>query len=131
VEHSGAVTLTWNLLDGGRTAARIREGEARVGQAQAQRALLDTGVRLSIARAHRTVASAKVAVTLSDAIEENARQRLVLAEGRYQEGMGTALEVSDAQLISVTAATGRVQARYDLAAARAQLLRALGKANQP
>jgi outer membrane protein len=58
----------------------------------------------------------------------NARQRLRLAEGRYQSGIGTVIELGDAQLALTAAAAQRVQADYTLSSSRgAQLLHALGR----
>jgi outer membrane protein len=57
----------------------------------------------------------------------NARERLRLAEGRYQAGAGSLLELSDAQVALTAAAAQQVRAEYELAAARAALLRALGR----
>ena len=51
---------------------------------------------------------------------------LTLAEARFKNGVGSILEVNDAQLQSTTANAQRVQARLNLATARAQLLAALG-----
>ena len=59
--------------------------------------------------------------------ETNAREQLRLAEGRYQAGAGSIIELGDAQVTVNTAAAQRVQTEYNLAAARAALLRALGR----
>jgi hypothetical protein len=64
----------------------------------AGRALLGLGVRVELERARCGVAAAKAAITVAESALESARQRLRLADGRYQVGVGTALEVSDAQL---------------------------------
>ena len=56
-----------------------------------------------------------------------AREQLRLAEGRYRAGAGSIIELGDAQVTLSNAAAQRVQAEYNLAAARAALLRALGR----
>jgi outer membrane protein len=127
--YSAALVLSWPILEGGRTVARVREQQASLEEARARRALIDLGLRVEIERSRRSVASAKAAIAVSETTLENARERLRLAEGRYQAGVGTALDVSDAQLGYVAAAAQRVQAHYDLASARAQLLHALGSAS--
>jgi outer membrane protein len=127
--YGAALALIWPIFEGGRTIGRVREADANLGQAQARRLVLDLNVRVEVERARRSIAAAKTAITVADSTLENARERLRLAEGRYGAGAGTALEVSDAQLAHVVAGAQRVQARYDLATARAQLLHALGQAN--
>jgi outer membrane protein len=51
---------------------------------------------------------------------------LKLAEGRYSAGVGNIIELGDAQLALTNAEMQRIQADYNLATARAHLLRALG-----
>ncbi|MBC8018817.1 MAG: TolC family protein, partial [Verrucomicrobia bacterium] len=50
-----------------------------------------------------------------------------LAEGRYQEGVGSIIEVTDAQTQALDAQTARIQAGYDYHSAMARLDRAVGK----
>ncbi len=57
----------------------------------------------------------------------NARLRLKLAEGRYEAGVGSAIELGDAQVALTHAGAQRVQAQFNLSTARAQLLAALGR----
>jgi len=66
-------------------------------------------------------------ITASEEAVASAREQLRLAEGRYQAGVGSALELGDAQLAMQHAAAQGVQAEYNLAAARARLLRAVGR----
>jgi outer membrane protein len=76
--------------------------------------------RLGVRAARATLGAATEAA-------DAARERLVLAEGRYQTGVGSVLELADAQLALTTALGQRVQAEFQLAAARSQLLQALGR----
>jgi outer membrane protein len=73
------------------------------------------------------VRAGKAALSAAGEALVNAREQLRLAEGRYQAGAGSAIELADAQVALTTAAAQRVQADYNLAASRAQLLRALGR----
>ena len=56
-----------------------------------------------------------------------ARQRLLLAEGRYRNGSGSVIELGDAQIAASAAAAQVVQTDFQLSTARAQLLFALGR----
>jgi outer membrane protein len=125
--YSAGLVLTWPIFEGMRTVGRVREAEALIAQGRAHRTLVDVDLRLEIERARRTVGAAKAAVVVAEATFETARERLRLADERYKAGAGTALEVSDAQVGYASVAAGRVQARYDLAAARAQLAHAIGR----
>jgi outer membrane protein len=57
----------------------------------------------------------------------NARERLRLAEGRYQAGVGSVIELGDAQVALTNAAAQKVQADYNVSTARAQLMKAIGR----
>ena len=70
--------------------------------------------------------AAKATITAAEEALVNARDQLSLAEARYKQGLGSVIELDDAQVAYTTAAAQAVQARFGLAAARAQLLAALG-----
>jgi outer membrane protein len=119
--------LTWPLFQGGQTRAQVREAEAAVTSLTAQRDALRQQVRLDVEQARLSVrASRELLVAQGEAVT-NARERLKLAEGRYQTGVGNAVELGDAQVALTAALAGQAQADFRVAAARAALLRALGR----
>jgi outer membrane protein len=124
---SAQATLTWPLFQGLLTIAQVREAESNLVVARAQRDAALQQVRLEVEQARLAVRAAKASL---DAVEEaltNAKERLRLAEGRYQTGAGSVIELGDAQIAMANAAAQRVTADYNLATARAQLLKALGR----
>ena len=123
---SAGLGLSWSVWSGGATAARVAAARAAVEVVQAQADALALQVRLEVASAQMDVRSAlAVEAAAGDAVEA-ARQRLRLAEGRYETGVGSAVELGDAQLAATAAASQQVRAGFDLAAARARLLASLG-----
>ncbi|HEX2660527.1 MAG TPA: TolC family protein, partial [Polyangia bacterium] len=84
-------------------------------------------IRLEIEQARLGIRAAQALGAASEDALVNARDRLRLAEGRYQAGVGNIIELGDAQLAQTAAAAQRVQADYQLFTARAQLLKALGR----
>ena len=84
-------------------------------------------VRLGVEQARLAVRAAKAALGAAVEAEVNAREQLRLAEGRYAAGVGSIIELGDAQVAETTAAAQRVQADYNVSTARAQLLNALGR----
>ena len=88
---------------------------------------LRQSVRLDVDQARLAVRASKAALAASGDAVTNARERLKLAEGRYQAGVGNAIELGDSQVALTSALAQQVQADQKLAAARAQLLRALGR----
>jgi outer membrane protein len=124
---SAAATLTVPFFEGGATRASVDQAQAGLQGSQAQLELLRQQILLAIERARLGVAGAKQALATSAEVVSLNRERLVLAEGRYQTGIGTLLELSDAQVALTTALAQNVQAEYNLSIARAQLVRALGR----
>ena len=124
---AGGVVLTVPIAAGGRTTAQVHEAEALLQRERAARDQLRQAVRVELEQARLTVVSQKAVLTATLEAVEAARTRLSLAEGRYEAGVGSILELGDAQLALSQAEAQRVQAEYDLSAARAELLRALGQ----
>jgi outer membrane protein len=120
------LALSWNIFQGGLTRGQVREGKGTLenltGQLDAERLQVQVDVeqgRLGVQAAKATIGAVAEAL-------ENARNQLTLAEKRYAAGIGNAVELSDAQVAYTSAEAQAVQARFNLATARAQLLAALG-----
>lgn len=124
---SAGATLDWQIFQGGITKAQVAEARANVDVASAQVTALRQQVQLEVEQARLGVVGAKKALSTSDQLVENSRERLTLAEGRYQTGAGSIIELADAQLALTTALGQRVQAEYSLSTARAALANALGR----
>lgn len=120
-------TLSWNLFQGGLTAAQVAEARAGLEGQRARRDLLLHQVRADVDSARLAVRAALALLEADQEAVEAARERQRLAEARYASGAGSALELSDAILSRTSAEAQLVQAEYQLASARAQLLRALGR----
>jgi outer membrane protein len=121
------LSLNWQLFQGGLTWYTVKEQKANLDGIEAQRDLVRQQVRLGVEQARLAVRAAKAAVGAANEAEANAREQLRLAEGRYQAGVGSIIELGDAQVAATTAAAQKVQADYNVSTARAQLLNALGR----
>jgi outer membrane protein len=124
---NAALTLSWDLFQGGLTRAQVREARATLTGLDAQAAGVRQQIGLDVEQARLAVRAGKGALGAAEVALTNAREQLRLAEGRYQAGAGSMIELGDAQVAESTAGAQRVQAEYDLATARAQLLRAVGR----
>jgi outer membrane protein len=121
------ISLTWNLYQGGFTNASVRENEARIRNLNAQADSLRQQIRLQVEQVRLALDAAKSSQVGAREAEANAKARLQLAEGRYRTGIGNIIELSDAQVGLIAAATAVVSADFQLATARAQLIQALGR----
>jgi outer membrane protein len=124
---SATASLSWPLYQGGLTKAQVSEASATLAGLAAQRDLVRQQVRVEVEQARLGVRAAKAGLGAADEALENARVRLQLAEGRYQTGVGNVIELGDAQVALTNAAAQKVQSEYNLATARSQLLKALGR----
>jgi outer membrane protein len=124
---SATLSLNWQIFGGGITDGQMREAKANATALHAQYELQRQQVRLEVEQARLNVHAAKAAVEATHEAAVNARVRLDLAEGRYQAGVGSVIELGDSQVALTSAAAQEVQAVFNLASARTKLLLALGQ----
>ena len=120
------LTLNWGIFQGGYTHGQVREAKGNLMGLAGQAAALRLQVEVDVEQARLGVQAAKATITAAEEALLNARDQLSLAEARYKQGLGSVIELDDAQVAHTTAAAQAVQARFGLASARAQLLAALG-----
>jgi outer membrane protein len=120
-------TLTWPIFQGGLTNGLVREAEANIDVTHAQLEGQKLQVRLDVEQAALNIRAAKQEILASNEALANTKERLRLAEGRYEAGVGSIIELGDAQVAASSAAAQVVQAEFDLSTARAQLLTAMGR----
>lgn len=120
------VTLTWPILQGGLTNGQIREAEANLEVIDAQLATLRLQIRTQVDQSRLAVRAAKATIGAADEALASAQLQLKLAEGRYSAGVGSVIELADAQVAYTNARAQVVQAHFNLSNSRAQLVTALG-----
>ena len=121
------LTLQWNLFQGLLTNSQMAEARANLVGFQAQRDILRQQLRLEVEQARLNLRGAKAGLVAANEALTNARLRLRLAERRYETGVGSVIELSDAQVAATKAAAQEVVARFTEAIARAMLLKAIGE----
>jgi outer membrane protein len=119
--------LTWNLFEGFFTQERIKETQALVDVARADYESLELQVRLDVEQAYITVTEAAERIAATEKAIESARENLRLAQGRYDAGVGTILDLTDAQLSLSTAEADNVTALTDYRVGLAVLDRVVGR----
>jgi outer membrane protein len=119
--------LNWPLFQGGLTYGRVREAEQNLKSAAASLTLEQLQVRFDVEQAQATIIGNRESLVAAQDALVNARERLRLAEGRYQAGVGNIIELSDAQVAFTNAGAQLVVAKYNLSTGRAKLLAALGR----
>ncbi len=121
------LNLTVPLFSGFSSVEQVREATAAINSIEARQ----NNLKLQIIREVESAwlggneASARILSTGKEVAAAN--ESKFLAEGRYQEGVGSIIEVTDAQAQALDAQTSNIQARYDYYTALARLDRAVGK----
>ncbi len=107
-------------------AGNVKETAAQSALLASQKALVLKDVRLQAEQARIDLLTARQASVASRKVVEAALKRRDHAEMRYREGVGTFLELSDAELELTNARFDDVGATFDVGRAQSRLERALG-----
>lgn len=126
-DRSLGLQVSWPVFDGFRTRSNVAlaRAQADVAQAQYAQAREAAAVQLAQARSDLQTAQAQFAATRLNVSE--AEEAFRLATLRFQRGLSTQLDVSDAQLALATARSNEARATHELYLAAAGLARALGR----
>ena len=84
-------------------------------------------VALDVEQAYLRLVELQERIKANEAAANAAKENLDLANGRYQVGVGSIIEVTDAQTLYSDAQTTYVRALYEYKIADAQLVRAIGQ----
>jgi outer membrane protein TolC len=121
------VSLNWSIFDGGNKIARYREATATLQSAQAQVRAVDLNIAQEVEQASLNVQEAEERIQAAKVAVESAKENFRLAQGRFDAGVGTIIELTDAQLALTRAQSTEAQALADFRIAVARLERALGR----
>lgn len=120
------VTLSIPLFSGFDTTYRIRAAQAQAEAAAAQRDQLRLQVALDVWNDYQSLITATQTVRTTADLLASAEQSQRVALGRYKTGMGSILDVLNAQSALASARQQRVQALYGWNVARAALAQSMG-----
>jgi outer membrane protein len=125
-ELSGSVNLSWNLFNGLGTRANVRKAEIQVALSENDLASGRRNVASDVQKAVAQLATARQQARVARQAEQTAKEGLRLARTRQEVGVGTQLEVRDAELKLTQAQLNVVASLVDGREAEAALRRAQG-----
>ena len=127
-DRNFGLQVSWPIFDGLRTKGNVdlAQAQTRVADLQLRQERELAELERATARSELVRAEASFAASRQNATE--AEEAFRLATLRFERGLGTQLEVSDAQLALLTARSNEARAVYDLYLAAAELARARGVA---
>lgn len=124
--NSIGLTLTLPIFSGFDTTYRVRAAQARVEAAAAQQENLRQQVALDVWTNYQNLVASTQAIRTTADLLASAEQSERVALGRYKAGVGSILDVLNAQSALASARLQRIQARLDWSVSRASLAKAVG-----
>lgn len=122
-----AVQLSWTLFDGGNRISRFRESKVNVEAAQSRVRASELDISREVEQSYITVSEASERIQAAQVAVASAQENFRLAQGRFDAGVGTILELTDAQLALTQAQNTEAQALADYRIAVVRLERSLGQ----
>jgi outer membrane protein len=114
------LNLSLSVFDGFKTSARTQQASIDWQKIHLTRLKAEEGLGIAIQSTELTMAEAKKRIMAQQRSIDQARKAVSIAQTRYKSGVGTQLELLDAQVAMTRAETNYAQAVYDFLVARAQ-----------
>jgi len=121
------LNLSMPLFSGFSSVEQVRETSANISAIEARQSNLKLQIIKEVESAWLGGNEAAARMVSTDKEVAAANENRALAEERYHEGVGSIIEVTDAQSQALDAQTAHIQAMYDYYTALARLDRAIGK----
>lgn len=114
------------LYDGGTSRAKTKEAESDLRSQQVTQGQLQENVAIEVRQALSNINDAQTRASSAGLGAQQAAEAYRLSNVRYQNGIGTILDVVNAQAQLAQARSNLLNAQYDYQTSLAQLIRALG-----
>ncbi len=121
-----SLNLGLNVFDSGLTRSQVKQAEYGVTTAQETARQTRDNIALEVRTAFLSMKEAEKRIDTSKVAVDQAEENFRIAEVRYTSGVGTNLDVVDAELALTQAKTNYIQALYDYNTSKAQLDKAMG-----
>jgi outer membrane protein len=121
------LSLSWSIFDGGNRIARYQEAKANLEGARARVKSTELDIVQNVEQAEIFVEETQERILAAQTLVASAQENFRLAQGRFDAGVGTILELTDAQLALTQAQNTESQALADYRISLARLDRAVGR----
>ena len=121
----GAI-LSVPIFSGFSTPNQVAEARANLRNLQAQEENLLLNIRLEAEQAYLNQKQAIDRIAVAEKAVRQAQENYDLATGRYQVGVGSPLEITDAEVSLANAKANYIQALYDMKVSEAKIEKAMG-----
>jgi outer membrane protein TolC len=124
---TAGISLNWSIFDGGNRLSRYREAKANLDASAQRLKAVELDISREVEQARSTVVETDERILAAQAAVASAQENFRLVQGRFDAGVGTILDLTDAQLALTQAQNTEAQALADFRIALARLDRALGR----
>lgn len=114
------------IFNGFSTRHKVDEGIANLKAAESREETLKQSVFLEVKQAYLNFQEAVDKIPVAEMVIKQARENMELADGRYETGVGSPLEVTDGRLAYSQAQNGYIQAVYEYHNGKAVLDKSMG-----
>jgi TolC family type I secretion outer membrane protein len=125
-DWSFGVTLSVPLFSGFSSPNQVSEQRANLRNLLSQEETLKLNIRLEAEQAYLAQKQAAEQVRVTEIAVGQAQENYDLASGRYQVGVGSPLEITDAEVLLANAKANHIQALYNYKVAEARIEKAMG-----
>ena len=115
------------LFTGFDTTYKVQENLRDYYVLKAQEEEIRQRVALEVEESFLNLMAAGERIKATEAQRKSAKENFDLANGRYQVGVGSIIEITEAQVINTQSQTDHIRSIYDHKLAEAQLARAMGR----
>jgi TolC family type I secretion outer membrane protein len=126
-DWSAGLSLSMNLFDGFKSEAQAAEVKAKIKALTAEETKALQDVELEVSTNYYNVLSGEEKIKAAQKLVEQAQESLQLATGRYENGLGTILDVTDAQVSYTDARVSLAGVKYDYQTNCAKLDSSIGR----
>lgn len=131
----GDMRGTWSLsvnaavpiFEGLTTKYAVQQAKANLRATQSNGEVLRQDINKQVEQSYLNVQAAAEKIRAREKGQEAAKENWDLAQGRYKAGVGSIIEVTDAQVKFFNAELSYIRSVYDLEVAEAQLEKSVGK----
>jgi len=110
-QFSVGLNAVWTLFDNGAVAGNVAAAQSGIDQARLTLGQLQNDVELQVRQAYLNLSDARARVVASQSYVALADENLRLAQVRYRGGVGTLLELQDAELRATSARQALIAAQ--------------------
>lgn len=137
--RNGGIISSWNenwsvglnvtvpIFTGFQTTYEVEEGLRNYHEIKALEEQSRQQIALDVERGYLNVIASGERIRATEAAVRSAKENLDLANGRYRVGVGSIIEITEAQVLNTEAQTNHVQAITDYKIFEAELAKAMGQ----